>query len=53
MMEELTAAEEAKKIIDGLSVSSPDNPTVLATLRNRRMTWLEEQRRQPHQAPVL
>jgi hypothetical protein len=33
MMEELTAAEEAKKIIDGLSVSSSDNPTVLATLR--------------------
>ena len=33
-MEELAAAEEAKKVIDTLTVSSPDNPTILATLRN-------------------
>src|SRR5262245_7932185 len=32
-MEELLAAEEAKKVIDTLSVSSPDNETIKTTLR--------------------
>ena len=32
-MEELAAAEEAQKIIDTLSVTSPDTPTMLETLR--------------------
>jgi hypothetical protein len=52
MMEELTAAEEAKKIIDGFPyhhlITRPSWQRFV-----RRMTWLEEQRRQPHQAPVL
>jgi hypothetical protein len=33
-MEELAAAEEAKKIIDTLSTISPSDPTIAATLRN-------------------
>jgi hypothetical protein len=33
-MEELAAAEEAKKIIDALSTTSPSDPTIAATLRN-------------------
>jgi len=33
-MEELAAAEEAQKIIDTLSVSSPDTPTIVDTLRH-------------------
>jgi hypothetical protein len=33
-MEELAAAEEAKKIIDTLSTTSPSDPTIAATLRN-------------------
>jgi hypothetical protein len=33
-MEELVAAEEAKKIIDTLSTTSPSDPTIAATLRN-------------------
>ena len=32
-MQELAAAEEAKKVIDTLSVSSADTPTMLETLR--------------------
>lgn len=32
-MEELAAAEDAKKVIDTLSVTSPDSPTILETLR--------------------
>jgi len=33
-MEELAAAEEAKKVIDTLSTASPNDPTIAATLRN-------------------
>ena len=33
-MQELAAAEEAKKVIDTLSVTSPDTPTIVDTLRN-------------------
>jgi hypothetical protein len=32
-MAELAAAEEAKKVIDTLTVSSPDSPTTVETLR--------------------
>jgi hypothetical protein len=32
-MEELAAAEEAKKVIDALLVTSPDDPTIVETLR--------------------
>jgi hypothetical protein len=32
-MEELAAAEEAQKVIDTLSVTSPDTPTIVDTLR--------------------
>jgi len=33
-MEELVTAEEAKKVIDTLSTTSPNDPTIAATLRN-------------------
>jgi len=33
-MEEMAAAEEAKKVIDTLSTASPNDPTIAATLRN-------------------
>jgi len=32
-MEELSAAEDAAKTIDTLSVTSPDSPTIVKTLR--------------------
>jgi hypothetical protein len=32
-MEELAAAEEAQKVIDTLSITSPDTPTIVDTLR--------------------
>lgn len=34
VMQELTAAEDAKKVIDTLSVTSPDNPNTLEALRH-------------------